>query len=118
MSSSPFDLSMLLGRLLGSSPFIVVAFAGFVLCFVRESRPDRARLAVGGALAVYLAGSLILPLLYGYILQHMQVAMSGGPNAGMIVISLLSSSTSAVALGLLLYAAFTNDDPPAATAGP
>src|SRR5215213_2819864 len=102
MISSPFDLSMLFARLLGSSPAMIVAFAGFVLCFLREGRPLRARLAVGGALAVHFTGSMILPLIYGYILQLMQSGpLSGGPNSSMIAITLISSSTSALALGLL-----------------
>lgn len=117
MSSSPFDLSFLLGRLVSSSPGMLVALVGLVLCLIRESRPLRVRLAVGGALAMHLFASLIMPLFYGYILPHLQTPMSGGSNAGMIVVGLISSSMSAVALGLLLYAAFTNDDrPPSETA--
>ena len=112
MSSSPFDLSFLLGRLLGSSPGMLVALAGVVLCLIRDSRPPRVRLAVGGALAIHLFASLVMPLFYGYLIQHLQNAMSGGPNPGMILINLIASSMSAVALGLLLYAAFTNDDRP------
>ncbi|MFO1091748.1 MAG: hypothetical protein U0992_00330 [Planctomycetaceae bacterium] len=112
MSSSPFDLSFLLGRLIGASPGMLVGLAGLVLCLTRDSRPLRARLAVGGALAIHLFASLIMPLIYGYILPHFQTPASGGSRTAVIVVGLISSSMSAVALGLLLYAAFTNDDRP------
>lgn len=112
MSSSPFDLSILFSHIVRASPFLIVAFAGIALCMTRESRPLRVRVAVGCALAVQFVGHLILPLFYGYLLQSLQSggAPVGGNSLGIMLIGLISSSSSAVALGLLLFAAFTRDD--------
>ncbi|MBL8852166.1 MAG: hypothetical protein JNG89_21010 [Planctomycetaceae bacterium] len=111
--SSTFDLQMVLTRLVGSAPFLAVAFAGIVLCLARESRPVRVRIAVGCALALQLLSHLVLPFLYTHVAQLMNAQFSGSDGrAGMIAISLVATSVSATALGLLLFAAFSRDDLP------
>lgn len=112
MSSSPFDLSFLFGHIVRASPFLIVAVAGIALCMTRESRPLRVRIAVGCALAIQFAGHLVLPLFYGFLLQSLQSggAPVGANSLGVMFLGLIGSSASAVALGLLLFAAFAQDE--------
>jgi D-alanyl-lipoteichoic acid acyltransferase DltB (MBOAT superfamily) len=111
--SNAFDLQMVLSRLIGSAPFLAVAFCGIVLCMVRQSRPARVRIAVGCALALQLASYLVLPFLYNHVFQLLQSrAPTGGIDTGMIVVNLFTAMVSATALGLLLFAAFASDDRP------
>ena len=112
MSSSPFDLSYMFGHIVRGSPFLIVAIAGIALCMTRDSRPLRVRVAVGCALAIQFVAHLILPLFYGYFLQSLQSggAPLGANSLGVMFIGLIGSSASAVALGLLLFASFTQDD--------
>jgi len=109
MSSNPFDLSSMIGPLMVSAPFLVVAFAGVVICLVRDSRPNRVRVAVGCALALHLLNHLGLGVVSSFIIQQ---ATRSGNNVGMplFVVQMVGSLVYAVALGLLLYAAFTKDD--------
>ena len=115
--SSTFDLQMILTRLIGSAPFLIVAFIGIALCLASQSRPAKVRIAVGCALALQLMSHLVLPFLYTYVAQVMNslFAESNG-RATAIAISLIATSISAFALGLLLYAAFSRDDRPAEAA--
>lgn len=113
MSSNPFDASFLFGNLIRSSPFLIVAVAGIALCMTRETRPVRVRVAVGCALAIQFMAHLVLPLIYSLYFTSMQSGGSplGATSLGVMFIGLIGSSASAVALGLLLFAAFTQDDP-------
>lgn len=116
MSSSPFDLSGILVSLLVSFPFLIVAFAGVVVCLVRDSRPNRVRVAVGVALALQLANHLGLRLVSNLIIQHF--ARTGdNPGSPLFIVQLAGSLVYATALGLLLYAAFARDDSPVAPPG-
>jgi hypothetical protein len=111
MNSSFLDLSV---RLLGSSPFLIVAFAGIVLCTNRDSRPTRVRITIGCALGLQMASYLVMPFVSNYIIHLYQSnSIPGGTlSNGMLAVSIFGSSVSAVALALLLWAAFTNDDRP------
>jgi hypothetical protein len=112
--SSAFDPSAVLARILGSAPFLIVAFGGVVLCMIRQSRPARVRIAVACALALQLGSHLVLPYLYQHIIQltQMNSPYSGSGSGGMIVVSLIAASVSATSLGLMLFAAFSTDDRP------
>jgi len=116
MSSSPFDLSGILGSLLVSFPFLIVAFAGVVICLVRDTRPNRVRIAVGCALALHLANHLGLRLISTLVIQHF-TRTGESPGMPLFVIQLAGSLVYAAALGLLLYAAFTKDDSSVAPPG-
>jgi hypothetical protein len=111
MSRSPFDLPGIVGSLMVSFPFLVVALAGVVICMVRDSRPTRVRVAVGSALALHLANHLGLRLVSNLMIQHFTRT---GENPGMplFIVQLVGSLVYATALALLLYAAFARDDQP------
>ena len=112
MSSSPFDASYLFGNLIRNSPFLIVAVAGIALCMTRETRPVRVRVAVGCALAIEFMTHLVLPLIYSLYFMSTRSGGSsmGATSLGVMFIGLIGSSASAVALCLLLFAAFTHDD--------
>lgn len=112
MNSSFLDLSV---RVLGSAPYLIVAFAGIVLCISRDSRPLRARIAIGCALGLQMASYVVMPFVYNFVFRIYQSnAVPGGITSNsMLAVTLFGSSVSAVALALLLWAAFTTDDPPA-----
>jgi hypothetical protein len=111
MNSSFIDVSE---RLLGMSPLLIVAFAGIVLCVNRDSRPVRVRIAIGCALGLQMASLLVMPFVFSYIIQLYQSnSIPGGTlSNGILALSVFSSSVSAVALALLLWAALTSDDLP------
>ncbi|MFO1091747.1 MAG: hypothetical protein U0992_00325 [Planctomycetaceae bacterium] len=115
MSSSPFGFSAL--QLISAIPFLLVAFAGAVVCMIRESRPVRVRIAVGCALAIQLGLRMLMPLVYSQLSRVLSPAISSPNETPFIIINLLSSVVWAATLAVLLWAAFTNDDrPPAETA--
>ena len=113
---SGFDLSSIAWRILGSSPTLLVLVGGIALCLIRDTRPLRVRVLAGAAVALQLFNVALMPFIFQMVLSMAQ--QGGGGVAGismqMTVLSMFSSSISAVALALLLWAAFTHDDRPVA----
>jgi hypothetical protein len=87
----------------------MVAFAGAVICMVREPRPVRVRVAVGAALAIQLGVRLASPFILSQ-LRRMLPASTSPANGPMIAMNFAFALVGAFATGLLLWAAFTNDD--------
>lgn len=110
MTSSPFDLSKVLSHIAAAAPVLVAAFAGAILCLLRSSRPVRVRIAVACAVAIELGMHLGWPLLVQVVFQRFSPG-SDAWETGFMMVRLLGSLSSAAVLGLLLYAAFTRDDP-------
>lgn len=108
MSNGPFGFSAL--QLFGAIPFLIVAFAGAVICMIRESRPMRVRIAVGVALAMQLGVRMLGPLMHQQLIR--MLPGSSPTEKPFIIFNLLWSVVSAAALAVLLWAAFTNDDRP------
>src|SRR5262245_56521832 len=114
MSGGAFDISMLISRILGTGPFMLMGLVGVVLYVIRESRPLRVRVAVGSALTLAAIDFVFLPLLYGSLVQRLDPgAAPGRAENAYLALNLVSSSISAMVYGLILYAAFTHDDRPA-----
>lgn len=111
--ASQFDPAILIARVAGAAPFLLVALVGVVLCLVRESRPVRVRVAAGCAIALVIGLRMALPLLFTHVLSLLP---PGGGGSGLdyrfLLYSLVSSVGQAVALGLLLWGAFARDDRP------
>jgi hypothetical protein len=114
---SGFDVSMVLGRILGSAPLLLVMVGGLAVCLIRDTRPLRVRVLVGTAIAMQMFNVIVMPVVYTLMIAANQ--QSGGGVGGLSMqiqlLSLFGSSISGVALALLLWAAFTNDDLPTAT---
>ena len=108
-----FDyFSMMAGRLLVSTPTLLVMVGGVVLCLIGQSRPMRVRVLVGIAIAIQMFNIVVMPIVMQAIISAAQQGGSGvaGVSTQMSVLSLFASSASAVALSLLLWAAFTRDE--------
>ena len=116
---SDFDTSMFVTQVVGATPTLLAILAGAVVCLTRVSRPSRARVLAGAALAVQLLSLVAMPLVMHAMTSTMRFSViDDDPQAvavRMALISLVSSSVQAVVLGLLLWAVFTRDDRPAAT---
>jgi hypothetical protein len=109
-----YDFSMILSRLVGSTPMLLVMVAGLFLCLTVGTRPQRVRVLVGIAITIQLFNWLVVPFAMNLVLSLMHSGMMvGGMPWQYMLMSLFSASLSGIALGLLLWAAFTRDDRPA-----
>lgn len=104
------ELQMQLGRLVGAAPWLLLVLGGGVLCLIGESRPVRVRTLVGCAMAIELLQFVVMPLVIQRIASEAQQA--GGGILTWATVSFVGSLVSAMSLGLLLWAAFTPDEPP------
>ena len=111
--ASQFDPAMLIARVVGAAPFLLVAVVGVVLCLVRESRPVRVRIAAGCAVAIIVGLRLMTPYLFPYVFRLLPMGNTIGEiNLAILLFTVMTSTVYAVALGLLLWGAFALDDRP------
>lgn len=112
---SGFDFSMVWGRILASTPVLLVMFGGIALCVMRETRPLRVRVLVGIAIAIQMFNVVVMPIASMILISAAQQGGGGiSISAQMMMLSVFASSVSGVSLALVLWAAFTQDDLPAA----
>jgi hypothetical protein len=100
-------IDMQVVRALGSIPWMLVALGGIVWCMVNASRGPKVRLAVGIALGLQLARFFVLPLVMSNLGLLFGVGASA-TRARIFVDSVVYSIPDSIALGLLLWAAFSS----------
>jgi hypothetical protein len=109
MNIQSAELTRLVSQIVGDSPQLLVAFLGILLCMVRATRPPRVRMAMACALLLMLANRLVLPTLYVKLRQH-SMRLGGALDDAVEIAHNGRAILTAVAVGLLLYAAFTSDE--------
>lgn len=106
-SSAIFDqYEIYLASLVGSAPYLCVLFGGAFLCIRHSRNNPRAAVLVGLALALQFADRLITPFLSRAAFTFFPAGTMDDVRLRVALNAVLYAIPDAVALGLLLYAAF------------